>query len=104
VGFLFQVTLGKIPTTPIQDLILRPCPQEFLGLFCSPQKVHQKVLLSNLGVTVLVRHLVDLVKQVTIVCPQGRKEFSIVFSIFVPYHSKKKKTVKKCLQMLPLFS
>jgi hypothetical protein len=53
------------------------------------------VLLSNLGVTVLVRHLVDLVKQVTIVCPQGRKEFSIVFSIFVPYHSKKKKNSKK---------
>jgi hypothetical protein len=33
----------------------------------------QKVLLSNLGLTVFARHLVDLVKEVPIVCLQGRK-------------------------------
>jgi hypothetical protein len=32
------------------------------------------VLLSNLGLTVFVRHLVELVKQVPMVCAQGRKE------------------------------
>jgi hypothetical protein len=65
---------------------------------------HQKVLFSNLGLTVFVRHLVDLVKQVPIVCPQGRKEcFTLklpkeiettVVSIFVHYHQQKKNAIR----------
>jgi hypothetical protein len=39
-----------------------------------PHDRHQKVLLSNLGLTLFVSHLVDLVKQVTVVCPQGEKK------------------------------
>jgi hypothetical protein len=56
---------------PVQNLILRLCPQELYCPFCSPHFnwVHQKELLSNLGLTVFVRHLVDLVKQFPIVYP-----------------------------------
>jgi hypothetical protein len=50
---------GRIPTSSIQNLILRPYLQELPCLFCSTHFswVHQKELLSNLGLTVFVRHL-----------------------------------------------
>jgi hypothetical protein len=46
-----------------------------------------------LGITVFVRHLVDLVKQVLTVCPQGRLreiETAMVISILVCYYQQKK--------------
>jgi hypothetical protein len=59
----------------------------------------KKKLPSNWVLTVFVRQLVDLVKQVPIVCPQGRKECftgelcreietAAVFSVFVHYHQQ----------------
>jgi hypothetical protein len=57
-----------------------------------------------LGLTGFVRYLVDLVKQVPIVCPQGRKEcFTLklpkeiettVVSIFVHYHQQKNNAIR----------
>jgi hypothetical protein len=55
-----------------------------------------------LGLTVFVRHLLDLVKQVPVVCSQERKECftrelpkeieTSMVSIFVPFCSKKTQT------------
>jgi hypothetical protein len=71
---------------------------------------HQKVLVSNLGLTAFVKHLVKLVKQgpQSALREQKRKivkrdrdltvsVFLFSFFFFFPYHSKS-------LQMLPLFS
>jgi hypothetical protein len=65
----------------------------------------KKEFLSNLGLTVFVRHLVDLVKQVPVVSPQGRKECftwelykeigtATVFSVFVHYHQQKNNALR----------
>jgi hypothetical protein len=85
----------------VQDECLPPthtlCSKQWASFFseserdpCIPGDRHMKVLLYNLGLTVFVKHLIKLVKQVLQSPLMGKKrvkgtETSTVFSIFVPF-------------------
>jgi hypothetical protein len=76
VDFLLQLSLGEIPTSAFKTKSLYYVLKSSWVSSAAPISVeYSKLLLSNLALTVFVSYLVDLIKQIPVVCPQRRKSY-----------------------------